>query len=115
MNVSSIPQLQLPPRSELEIGPDRGAQLADPADVAMTGAAAPETVGFDDLFTEMVSHASALGQTAERQAFDFARGRIDDLHGTMIAAKKAEISLKLVGTVRNKLLEAFHELWRIGV
>ena len=44
-----------------------------------------------------------------------ARGVLDDLHGTMISAKEAEISLHLVGTIRNKLLDAFHEIWRTSV
>jgi len=44
-----------------------------------------------------------------------ALGTNDDIHGTMISAKEADISLKLVGAVRNKLLDAFHELWRTNV
>jgi flagellar hook-basal body complex protein FliE len=33
----------------------------------------------------------------------------------MIAVKEAEISMKLVGSVRNKLVDAFQELWRTNV
>jgi flagellar hook-basal body complex protein FliE len=33
----------------------------------------------------------------------------------MIAMKEAEISVKLVGSIRNKLIDAFHELWRTSV
>jgi flagellar hook-basal body complex protein FliE len=33
----------------------------------------------------------------------------------MISLKEADISMKLVGTVRNRLLDAFHELWRINL
>jgi flagellar hook-basal body complex protein FliE len=33
----------------------------------------------------------------------------------MIAVKEAEISLKLVGSVRNRLIEAFQEIWRTNV
>jgi xylose isomerase len=79
------------------------------------GGIAPGGVNFDakvrresidpvDLF-----HAHIGGMDA------FARGLNDDLHGTMITAKEAEISLKLVGSIRTKLLDAFHELWRISV
>jgi flagellar hook-basal body complex protein FliE len=44
-----------------------------------------------------------------------ASGAADDLHGTMISVKEADIAVKLVGTVRNKLLDAFNELWRTSV
>jgi len=33
----------------------------------------------------------------------------------LISTKEAEISLRLVNSVRNKLLDAFHELWRTNV
>ncbi len=70
---------------------------------------------FGELFSSAVEKANALGHAAEGQADAFAKGAADDLHGSMISAKQAEISLKLVGTVRTKLLDAFHELWRTNV
>jgi flagellar hook-basal body complex protein FliE len=76
---------------------------------------APGKTGFGEILAATVDQAAALGQAAEARADAFARGALDDLHGTMIAAKEAEISLKLVGSVRNKLLDAFHELWRTAV
>ena len=45
----------------------------------------------------------------------FAAGARDDIHGTMISIKEAEIELKLVGNIRNKLLDAFNDLWRLNV
>jgi len=79
---------------------------------AVQGAA---EAGFSDLLGASIGKASELGHMADDKANAFARGALDDLHGTMISAKQAEISLKLVGAVRNKLLDAFHELWRISV
>ena len=76
--------------------------------------AAPE-VSFPDLLTTAVHDASALGHVADAKGTALARGTLDDIHGTMISAKEAEISLHLVGTIRNRLLDAFHELWRTNV
>lgn len=59
--------------------------------------------------------ASAKEHEAQEKAAAVAAGTSDDLHGTMITAKEAEISMKLVGSVRDKLMDAFHELWRINV
>jgi len=115
MSVGSIPQLTLPSRSEMDVGADRGVQLENPASVTDAGEEAELRVNFEHVLADMVGHAAQLGHTAQEKAVAFAEGRVDDLHGTMIAAKKAEISLQLVGNVRNKLLDAFHELWRISV
>jgi flagellar hook-basal body complex protein FliE len=82
-------------------------------------AAPPETttpkLSFSDLLGDAVKGAAEAGQVAAAQADAVAVGKLDDLHGTLIAAKKAEITLKLTGAIRNKLLDAFHELWRTSV
>jgi flagellar hook-basal body complex protein FliE len=73
------------------------------------------TASFSDLLTTAVHETSALGHVADAKGDALARGTLDDLHGTMISAKEAEISLHLIGTIRNRLLDAFHELWRTNV
>ncbi len=72
-------------------------------------------VDFSKLLVGLVSDASKLQQGAQAKAEALARGLSDDIHGTMISSKEADISLKLVGSIRNKLLDAFHELWRINL
>jgi flagellar hook-basal body complex protein FliE len=52
---------------------------------------------------------------ANAQAADLAAGRVDDIHGTMIEVQKAGIEMKLVGNIRNKVVDAFYELWRMSV
>jgi flagellar hook-basal body complex protein FliE len=59
--------------------------------------------------------ASEKQHDAVEKAEALARGQSDDLHGTMITMKEAEIAMRLVGSVRDRLLDAFHELWRINV
>ncbi len=79
------------------------------------GGVTPDKPGFGDILVEAVGQAAELGHVAGAKTAAFARGAHDDLHGTMIASKEAEISVKLVGTIRNKLLESFQQLWRINV
>ena len=74
-----------------------------------------EAGGFGAVLEKTVLTANAKEHEAVAKAQALADGRIDDLHGTMITMKEAEISLKLVGTVRDKVLDAFHDLWRINV
>ncbi len=75
--------------------------------------AAPQT--FESVLGGLLVQASDQHHAATNQAEAVARGSLDDLHGTMIAVKEAEISLKLVGSIRNRLIEAFQEIWRTNV
>ena len=70
---------------------------------------------FSSILEQTVMEASRLDHIAAVKSDALARGASDDLHGTMISLKEADISMKLVGTVRNRLLDAFHELWRINL
>jgi len=72
-----------------------------------------------DMFSEMLATAAATanqrinqGQAAGEA---FAAGSTDDIHGTMLALSQADIELKLVGSVRNKVIDAFYELWRMQI
>jgi flagellar hook-basal body complex protein FliE len=83
--------------------------------------ASPELIGetqgttFESVLGGLLAQASEQQTIAGTQSEALARGTLDDLHGTMIAVKEAEISLKLVGSVRNRLIEAFQEIWRTNV
>lgn len=70
---------------------------------------------FGTLLEGAIASANRQGLTAADAAREFAAGRRDDIHGTMIALSKADIELRLVGNVRNKVVEAFYELWRMQV
>jgi flagellar hook-basal body complex protein FliE len=74
-----------------------------------------ETSGFSSLFADAVGRANASDAVAHTAALDLAAGRTDDIHGTMIATQKANIEMRLVGNVRNKVVDAFYELWRMSV
>ena len=70
---------------------------------------------FSGLLGDAVSAASNADRAAEQKVQSLAAGASDDIHGTMIAVKEADISVKLVATIRNRLVDAFHELWRTSV
>jgi flagellar hook-basal body complex protein FliE len=72
-------------------------------------------VPFADVLAGAIASANRGQNVAAHAAEAFAAGARDDIHGTMIAIKEAEIELKLVANVRNKLLDAFNDLWRINV
>ncbi|HEX4335187.1 MAG TPA: flagellar hook-basal body complex protein FliE [Polyangiaceae bacterium] len=88
--------------------------------VGSIGATTPDTgvngtEGFASMFAEAIGHANAADAVAHNAALDLAAGRTDDIHGTMIESQKANIEFKLVGNIRNKITDAFYELWRMSV
>lgn len=79
------------------------------------GAGSPPDVSFGDVFGQAIEQANRADAFASQKVDALARGFGDDLHGTMIAVKEADISIKLVATIRNKLLDAFNEVWKTNV
>ncbi len=111
----------------LPIGLDGGVRL----DARMEGPAPAPTLGgvrpdsaieksagpspFERLLFDSIEKTNDKLQIAEQAATDFATGKSDDIHGTMIAVTEADIQLRLVGSMRNKIIDAFNEIWRMQV
>ena len=100
--LTSIPMLQ----------PHEALPLSETTTPTVSEASA---IPFGDMLREAVMHANAQGLAADQAVQAFAAGARDDIHGTMIAEKEADIELKLVSNVRTKLVEAFNDLWRMSV
>ncbi|HLV19281.1 MAG TPA: flagellar hook-basal body complex protein FliE [Polyangiaceae bacterium] len=72
-------------------------------------------VGFAEVLEGIVQSANTRALEASHAAEEFSAGRRDDIHGTMLALSQAEIELKFAGNVRNKIIDAFYELWRMQI
>jgi flagellar hook-basal body complex protein FliE len=96
-----------------------GLSLTLPRELAGVGEAkSPFEVadsGFGNVLTEALGAINQNANATSLAASEFAAGRRDDIHGTMLALSKADIELHLVGTVRNKVMDAFYELWRMQI
>jgi flagellar hook-basal body complex protein FliE len=77
--------------------------------------AQPAGADFSGVLGDLVGSANESARLADGKSQAFAAGARDDIHGTMIAISKADIELHLVGTVRNKVIDAFYELWRMQI
>jgi flagellar hook-basal body complex protein FliE len=66
-------------------------------------------------FLNLVVQANARAQSAKDMAQAIASGQSDDIHGTMIEASKAGIETRLMVNVKDKVMEAFYEIWRMNV
>ncbi len=71
--------------------------------------------GFADQLKAFVKDVNAELHHAEQVSQDFADGKINNIHETIMAAEKASIAFKLVGTMRTKALEAYQEVMRMPI
>jgi len=76
------------------------------------GSSATLADNLSDSFTKMLSEVNNLQNAADKKIEEFATSKDKDIHGTMIAMQKADISLRLLMQVRSKLTVAYQELMR---
>lgn len=74
-----------------------------------------EGVDFKSLLIDAISSVNDDQLNADAMDLAFIKGETDDVHGVMIAAQKAELSLSFAVEVRNKVVEAYKEIMRIQV
>jgi flagellar hook-basal body complex protein FliE len=75
---------------------------------------APEKVDFSEKLREVLNETNQTQVKAETAAEDYASGKQNDLHGTMISMTEADVSLRLVSNVRSRVIEAYREVMRMG-
>jgi len=84
----------------------------------VSGGEGPSIVAPENSFTEklreVVKGVNELPQQGEQVAKDYADGKQNDLHGTMVSMAQADISLRMVANVRNRAIEAYREIMRMG-
>jgi flagellar hook-basal body complex protein FliE len=107
----------------MAIGPIEGSPIPllgahQPFSVDVPSAAEPSTDAagaIGDGFLNLVVKANARSQSARHMAQAMASGQSDDIHGTMIEVTKAGIETRLMVNVKDKILDAFYEIWRMSV
>lgn len=69
---------------------------------------------FADRLRDLVQATDGMQKDAIAKSEAVADGKSNDLHGTMIAVRQADIQLRLMATVRNKVIEAYREVMKMG-
>lgn len=67
---------------------------------------------FSEVLKEAIEEVNRLQFEADKAIKDLALGK-GDLHETIIAVEKAEISFRLMMQIRNKLIKAYEEVMRM--
>lgn len=98
----------------LEAGGTRATSQADLSSPAnLTTNEAGKT--FADTLTEAIGKVNELQKDSDLKAQQLATGKTDDIAGVMLATEKADIALRTMVQVRNKIIDAYQEIMRMQV
>jgi flagellar hook-basal body complex protein FliE len=70
---------------------------------------------FSDTLKDAINKVNDLQVNANKQAEMLATGRTDNVADVMLASEKADIALRLMMQVRNKMIDAYQEVMRMQV
>jgi flagellar hook-basal body complex protein FliE len=83
--------------------------------VSPPGASAPGEKSFADTLKDAVQSVNQSQKVADQKMQELATGRAESISDVMISAEKADIALKLMVQVRNKIIEAYQEIMKMQV
>jgi flagellar hook-basal body complex protein FliE len=75
----------------------------------------PQTISFGDLLQQSINQVSRLQHEADASINELAAGKQTDIHQTMIAVEKAEVSFELLMQIRNKVIAAYENIMRTPI
>ena len=87
----------------------------DSGDVKGVGKTSSEDNGFKKVLQKFLSEVNDMQLNADETIKKLASGEIKDLHQVMTALAEADISFKMMMTIRNKLIEAYKEIMKMQV
>jgi len=90
-------------------------QLQGGASTIQNGGVSTTQKSFADTLKEAIGSVNELQTQANKAAQDLATGRTDNIQEVMIASEKADIALKLMVQVRNKIIDAYQEVMKMQV
>jgi flagellar hook-basal body complex protein FliE len=71
--------------------------------------------GFQEVFASAVRSVEASGQAASGSVEQLLSGEGAELHSTILATQRAELSFELFLQMRNKVVSAYQEIMRMQV
>jgi flagellar hook-basal body complex protein FliE len=106
-----------------QINPDLGVIQGDSISIrqpqigpeGISGANDVKGGGFFETLAKSMEEVNSDQVQADQSIKDLVAGKSKNIHETMLQVQKAELSLKTMMQVRNKILEAYKEIMRMQV
>ena len=89
--------------------------LAGQSNIQRSTPTAVDGKAFSDMLTESIDKISNLQKDSDSKQVAFASGEDIEIHDVVIAMEKYSIAMDLFISVRNKVIEAYQEVMRMGV
>jgi flagellar hook-basal body complex protein FliE len=70
---------------------------------------------FNEVLKKAITEVSGIEKEADKAIQDLVAGGETNIHEAMIALQKADVSFKVLMTVRDKILSAYQEVMRLQV
>jgi flagellar hook-basal body complex protein FliE len=83
------------------------------AGVGTAPVAGTDGSAFATSLTGAVDNLQQLQSTSNQLAVSAVTGNLDDIHNATLAATRAQVTLELMATMRNKGVDAFNEIMRM--
>ncbi|KYG68497.1 flagellar hook-basal body complex protein FliE [Bdellovibrio bacteriovorus] len=80
-----------------------------------TSSTADTGKSFADTLKDAVSSVNEMQKSSDKAMQNLATGKTDNVAEVMIAAEKADIALKVMVQVRNKIIDAYQEVMKMQV
>jgi flagellar hook-basal body complex protein FliE len=87
--------------------------IAAPAAAPAATSTASGGNAFQDVLTSAISKVESFNQEAAASTQRFLSGEGEELHNTIMAAQRAELSFDLLLQVRNKVVGAYQEIMKM--
>jgi flagellar hook-basal body complex protein FliE len=91
------------------------AGISLPAPVVRASAASAAPGAFGEVLSSAIRSVETIGQNASASVERFLAGEGEELHSTILATQRAELSFDLFLQVRNKVVSAYQEIMRMQV
>jgi flagellar hook-basal body complex protein FliE len=98
---------------QINIGPLNPKLQVPEIRSSQTGVDEKSGTGFGELLKDAISTANELQKQSDQQIEKFMTGESQDLHTTVMAMQKADLSFQMMMQVRNKLVQAYQEIMRM--
>lgn len=82
---------------------------------AQSSVSEASSVSFADTLQNAVMKVNDLQQTADIKMEKLSTGETTDIADVKIAAEKADIALRLMTSIRNKMIDAYQEIMKMQV
>ncbi len=73
------------------------------------------STSFVDILKESISKVNELEKEADKETQKLAAVETQDVHNTMIAVEKADMTFQVMMQVRNRIISAYEEIMRMQV